>query len=129
MSTISAYKIDEHRRLCLKKDLNEINLWTTMLEDFNTELDHLNIIEKQLIKNSSVSNAIKAMRRKNILNMASICKYEQEIKTEYEYGKGEYNEIRLKYHKQRQQNYFQFLEEIKLFKNQIYKLLKRYGSK
>ncbi|WP_179345000.1 hypothetical protein [Winogradskyella ursingii] len=129
MSTITAYKIDVHRRLCIKKDLYELNLWTTALEDFNTELDHLNMIEKQLIKNSSISIAIKAMRRNNILNMASICKYEQELKTEYEYGKTEYNDQRSKSHEQRQQSYLQFLDEIKTFKNQIYNLLKRYRSK
>ena len=100
-----------------------------MLEDFNTELDHLNIIEKQLIKNSSVSNAIKAMRRKNILIMASICKYEQELKAEYEYGKTEYNDLRLKYHEQSKQKYLSFLKEQNILRNQVYTELKRYNSR
>ena len=129
MSSISAYKIDVHRRLCIKKDVNELNLWMSMLEDFNTVLDHLKTIEKQLIKNSSVSNSIKAFRRKNILMMASICKYEQELKTEYEYGKTEYNDLRSKYHEQRRQNYLYFLNEQSIFKNQVYTQLKRYKSR
>jgi hypothetical protein len=126
LSSIPAYEIDVHRRLCIKKDLSELNLWTTMLEDFNTELDHYSAIEKQLIKNSSVLNAIKAMRRKNILMMASTCKYEQELKTEYEYGKTEYNNMRSKYHEQRRDDYMQLIIEYQRFKSNILNTLKVY---
>ena len=111
MKTISIHKIDAHRRLCISKDLKELELWMHTLESFNDELDHFNSIEKQLIKNSSVSNAIKAMRRKNILMMATLCKYEQELKTEYEYGKMEYDEVRLKYHLLKRENYLKLKVE------------------
>ena len=129
MKTITIHKIDAHRRICISKDLNELELWIQALEIFNEELDHINILEKQLIKTSSISIAIKAMRRKSILMMASLCKYEQELKTEHEYGKTEYNELRLKSHLQRRQNYSSFLKEQNTFKNQIYTQLKKYKSR
>jgi len=129
LSSISEFKIDEHRRLCIKKDLSELNSWTDMLESAITELDHFLIIEKQLIKVTSVSNTIQAMRRKVVLNMASLCKYEQELKTEYEYGKFEYNAIRSKHHEKKRQGYLQLLKELMALKNHIYILLKKYQRK
>nr|WP_321227983.1 hypothetical protein [uncultured Psychroserpens sp.] len=129
MNTISAYKIDVHRRLCIQKDLSELSSWIHTLECFNIELDHHKIIEKQLIKNTSVSGNIQALRRKNILNMASLCKYEQELKKEYEYGKVEYDAVRSKLHNQKRENYLKFIEECNMFKNQFYVLLHKYHSK
>lgn len=126
MSTISAYKIDVHRRLCIKKDLNELNLWTTMLEDFNIELDHFAIIEKQLVKVISVAQNIQAIRRKIVLTMANLCKYEQELKTEYEYGKTEYDATRLKVHEHKRETYLKLVEEHQKFKIQFYTILKKY---
>ncbi|QWX85665.1 hypothetical protein H0I23_04400 [Cellulophaga sp. HaHaR_3_176] len=115
-----------HRRLCIEKDLNEASTWISTLESFNNELDHLSVIEKQLIKNASLSHSILAIRRKNILNMASLCKYEQELKTEYEYGKVEYNAVRSKYHEKKRQNYLELVKEQIVFKNQIYSFLKKF---
>lgn len=129
MSTISAYKINVHRQLCLKKDLDELNSWTNMLETFNTELDHLAIIEKQLIKMISVSLNIQATRRKIVLNMANLCKYEQELKKEFEYGKIEYDESRLKVHDHKRNCYLKLVEEYQLFKIQLYTNLKKYQRK
>ncbi|MBR9846772.1 MAG: hypothetical protein GYB35_12025 [Algicola sp.] len=126
MKTISIHKIDAHRRLCISKDLKELELWMQTLESFNDELDHFNSIEKQLIKNSSISNAIKAMRRKNILMMATLCKYEQELKTEYEYGKTEYDEVRLKCHLLKRHNHVKLKVEYNTFKNKIFNMLKRF---
>ncbi|WP_254073651.1 hypothetical protein [Cellulophaga sp. HaHaR_3_176] len=126
MTSISIYKIDMHRRLCIEKDLNEASTWISTLESFNNELDHLSVIEKQLIKNASLSHSILAIRRKNILNMASLCKYEQELKTEYEYGKVEYNAVRSKYHEKKRQNYLELVKEQIVFKNQIYSFLKKF---
>tara|TARA_R110002049_G_scaffold279223_2_gene458121 strand:+ start:1835 stop:2143 length:309 start_codon:yes stop_codon:yes gene_type:complete len=96
------------------------------LECFNDELDHFSMLEKYLIKNSSISNTIKAIRRKHILMMATLCKYEQELKTEYEYGKTEYNKVRLKLHEQKCENYLQLHQDYHKFKNQIFNILKTY---
>lgn len=96
------------------------------LEHFNEELSYFNALEKQLIKNLTVANNLKAIRRKNILLMAALCKYEQELKTEFEYGKIEYNSNRSKYHEQKRDSYFKLIEEYDLFKKQIYKLLLRF---
>ncbi len=129
MTSNLTYKIDEHRRLCLQKDLKELSFWIHTLEYVNSELNHLSVIEKQLIKVISVSVTIQAIRRKNVLNMASLCKYEQELKTEYEYGKIEYDNLRLKVHEQKRENYLKYLNEYNSFKDQFYLLLKKYQRK
>ncbi|WP_299246974.1 hypothetical protein [uncultured Lacinutrix sp.] len=123
---ITLHKIDLHRRLCIKKDLNEVCYWHNVLEAFNTELDHLSVIEKQLIKNVSVSSTILAMRRKNVMLMASLCKYEQELNRELEYGTTEYDLNRLKVHEQRRDSYVLLIERFNIFKNQFYTLLKKF---
>ncbi|WP_431134616.1 hypothetical protein [Psychroserpens mesophilus] len=129
MNTISIHKIDSHRRLCIQKDLKELSSWISNLEWLNSELDHFKIIEKQLLHNNTMSIAIQAIRRKNILNMANLCKYEQELKVEFEYGKIEYDATRLKFHEHKCENYLKFIEEYNAFKHQFYVLLKKYQRK
>ncbi len=96
------------------------------MECFNSELDHFSVIEKQLIKNTSVSGTIQAIRRKNVLSMANLCKYEQELKTEYEYGKLEYDYSRLKLHEQKRAIYNKLFEDYNAFKNQFYLIVRKY---
>lgn len=129
MDPISSYKINVHRRLCLQKDFNELHSWMTALEAFNSELEQLSVIEKQLIKSLSVSNTMLSIRRKNVLLMASLCKYEQELKTEYEYGKADYDENRLKTHEQKRISYMKFIEECNCFRHQVYSTLRKYHRK
>jgi len=117
------YKVDEHRRLCLYKDLKEVELWLYNLEAINEDLNHFKIIDKQLIKNSSLAIKIKATQRANVLLMASLCKYENEIKTEIEYSKTEYNRVRTKYHMQKRKSYKDYLHSYTQFKNQVYRAL------
>lgn len=126
MSTNTVHKIDTHRRLCILKDLKELELWLQSLEGFNEDLNHFKIIDNQIVKNDLVSKKIKALQRKTVLMIASLCKYEQELKTEYEYGKVEYNTLRLKIHVQRQQNYLLLLKEQQEFKVLIFKHLRRF---
>ncbi|AUC81773.1 hypothetical protein [Lacinutrix sp. Bg11-31] len=123
---VTLHKIDLHRRLCIKKDLNELCSLHNVLEAFNTELDHLSVIEKQLLKNVSVSSAILAMRRKNVMLMACFCKYKQELNTELEYSKTEYDLNRLKVHEQKRESYILLIEDFSAFKNQYYTLLKKF---
>nr|WP_321222527.1 hypothetical protein [uncultured Psychroserpens sp.] len=115
-----------HRRLCIQKDLSELNTWIQVLESINTELDYLSIIEKQLIKIGAITSAIRAFRRKNILVMANLCKYEQELKTEIEYGKIEYDSIRLKSHILKREHYLNLVNEFNGFRNQCYMQLKKF---
>ncbi|MGB1211607.1 MAG: hypothetical protein ACPG41_09295 [Lacinutrix venerupis] len=105
-----------------------MSYWHNTLEAFNIELDYLSIIEKQLLKNVSVSNIITALRRKNVMLMASLCKYEQELLQEIEYGKTEYDLNRLKVHGQKQDSYISLVKDFSLFKNQYYTLLKKFRS-
>ncbi|MDG5491190.1 hypothetical protein [Psychroserpens sp. SPM9] len=100
--------------------------WIHTLESFNTELDHLSVIEKQLVKNTAVLNDIQNIRRKNVLSMANLCKYEQELKTEYEYGQVEYGFNRLKVHEQKREHYLKLIEAYTSFKNQFYLLVRKY---
>ena len=118
--------IENHRRLCILKDIKELELWIYALEHFNEELNHFIVLEKQLLKNIVISNTIKAIRRKNILFTATLCKYEQNLKIEYEYGKVEYDSNRSKYHEQRREEYLKLWKEYYAFKNQIYKQLLRF---
>lgn len=129
MNTALISKIEFHRRQCIKKDLEELELWMCTLESSNDELGHFNHIEKQLIKNVSIANTILLTRRNIILMMANLCKYEQELNTEYEYGKVEYDGVRSKLHKQKRESYFKLIKEYNKFKHQIYVLLKTYRRK
>jgi len=129
VSSIISHKMDEHRRLCIKKDLNELHTWMAAIEAFNSELEQMSQIEKKLIKNTSVSNTILAIRRNNVLIMANLCKYEQELKTEYEYGKVKYDLNRLKIHEQRRANYLKLVTDCNSFRNQFYTIISRYQRK
>lgn len=126
MNTVLSHQLNQQRKLCIQKDLNELNLWINTLEFFNNELDHFSVIEKQLIKKASVSNTIQAIRRKNVLNMAILCKYEQELKTEYQYGKTEYALNRLRFHEQKRISYMKLVDECNTFKNKFYLSLRKY---
>jgi len=129
LNTVLTQKADSHRKQCLKKDLEELELWFYSLESFNDELSYFSSIEKQLIKNKAIANTILSVRRNNILMMASLCKYEQELKSEYEYGKIEYDDVRSKLHKQKRDGYFQLIKESNKFKHQFYVILKSYHRK
>ena len=129
MDSILLHRIDNHRRLCIEKDLKELNLWLYTLEQFNNKLDGFSILEKQLIQNPSVSNKVKALRRKNVLIMGMFCKYNQELKNEYEYGKVEYNTSRAKLHEKKREEYKLLLQECTRFESQFYKLLMRFKLK
>lgn len=119
-------KIEVHRKLCIKKDLDELNVWLGNLEQFNHELDQWHIIEQQLIKNRSIASTIQALRRKNVLNMASFCKYEKQLHTEFEYGSTIYDINRSKMHDRKREHYVQLIGEFSSFKNHMLKVLQNY---
>ena len=129
MSAALTHKLDLQRRLFIKKDLEELGLWLNTLESFNHEIDSFSVIEKQLMRNHSIVKLIQGLRRNNVLCMAMLCKYNQELKNEYEYGKTEYDLPRAKIHKKKREQYLQFVQEFNNFKNHFYKLLMRFQRK
>tara|TARA_R100000935_G_scaffold15425_2_gene30824 strand:- start:44840 stop:45148 length:309 start_codon:yes stop_codon:yes gene_type:complete len=92
----------------------------------NTEIDYLKIIGQQLIKDQNAEAMLQGLRRKNTLLLAMLCKYEQELKTEYEYGKREYNVSRAKEHEKKRGVHIAFIQEFTQFKKGIYQKLSKY---
>lgn len=120
------YLVNSHRRLSIKKDLIELSHWIDMLTNNNTEIGYLKLIGKQLIKEYSVEANLQGLRRKNILLMGVLCKYEQELRIEYEYGKREYNVTRAKEHEKKRDAHSAFTQEFTQFKKGIYQKLSKY---
>jgi len=124
-----SYKTDAHRRLCIKKDLIELSQWIDTLSHINDEISSLKLIEKQFLKDSILEIKLQGLRRKNTLIMGLLCKYEQELKTEYEYGKQEYNVTRAKAHEKKRDVHAAFIEEFTLLKKGIYSKLLKYQTR
>lgn len=103
--------------------------WVAVLEAFNTDLDCFSVLEKQLIHNTVTANLIKSVRRKNVLHLAALCKYEQELKNEYEFGDGEYDASRSKRHDKNRMQYQAFVNECEALKKHVYQNLMRYQRK
>lgn len=120
------YKTDAHRRLCIKKDLIELSHWIDTLSTINVEIGYLKLIENQLLKDHSIEVNLQGLRRKNTLLMGMLCKYEQELKTEYEYGKKEYNVTRAKEHEKKRDAHAAFIQEFTQLKKGIYHKLSKY---
>ncbi|WP_339847169.1 MULTISPECIES: hypothetical protein [unclassified Dokdonia] len=126
MDTILSHKIDAYRRLFIEKDLIELSQWIDAIESINLEIDYLQLIEKRLIKNSTLSAMLQGFRRKNTLVMASLCKYEQELKREYEYSERTYDVVRAKEHEGRRDLYSNLMIEFKQLRKVIYIALSKY---
>ncbi|QHI39303.1 hypothetical protein IMCC3317_47130 [Kordia antarctica] len=114
------HKIDAHRRLCIQKDLIELNLWTEAFENIHVELNHLGTIQKQLLRIGSIEMSIIGLRRKNTLLMGAFCKYEQELKRELEYGDREYDTKRAMIHEKERNQYANLYKEFSQLKTIIY---------
>lgn len=124
MNNVSlAYKVNTHRRLCIRKDAIELNQWIDMLENINTELDAIIRIEKKFLNNHTIVSNIKGLRRTNTLNMGTLCQYEQQLKKEYEYGTREYDVTRAKEHEKRREVYLQSLQDFQKLKLRLYQQL------
>jgi len=120
------YIIDAHRKLCIKKDLIELSQWIDSLSTLNTELEQLKLIEKQLLKNSTIEANLLGLRRKNTLVMGMLCKYGQELNTEFEYGEIEYDVLRAKEHEKKRDIYTVLGQEFIQLKKSIYHDLLKY---
>lgn len=120
------YKIETSRKLCIKKDCIELSQWIDSLSMINSELDQLKVIEKQLLKMSTIEVNLQGLRRKNTLIMATLCKYDQELRTEYEYGKREYDSVRANEHEKKRETLSNLLKEFNALKRTIYTSLTKY---
>ena len=126
MATELTYKIDAQRKLCIKKDLIELCQWIDSLSEINNELTQLKLIEKQLLKNGTIEITLLGVRRKNTLVMATLCKYEQELNSEYKYGKSAYNVTRAKEHERKRDVYTALMQDFHQLKKTIYQVLITY---
>ena len=126
METELPYKTDAQRRLCIKKDLIELSQWIDVLSNVNTEIGYLKLIGNQLLKDYNTEMNLQGLRRKNTLLMGMLCKYEQELNTEYEYGKKEYNVTRAKEHEKKRDAHIAFIQEFTQLKKGIYHKLSKY---
>ncbi|MCR8668737.1 hypothetical protein NO995_13675 [Aestuariibaculum sp. M13] len=122
-------EFEAKRRLLLQKDFLELQQWMDTVEYIHEELNVFGMIEKQLIIKTAIASNIQALRRKNTLVLSNLCKYEQQLKNELEYGKNDYDHIRSKDH-ERQQAFFKnhILDYRKLKKN-IYILMLQFKRK
>jgi hypothetical protein len=121
-----SYREDIHRRLCIKKDLIELTQWIDTLTVLNDELSQLKLIEKQLLKDRDIESALMGIRRKNTLIMGTLCKYEQELDNEYEFGKRIYDVTRAKEHEKKRVIYTELMQDFYQLRKAIYRLLTAY---
>ena len=126
VNTHMHYKADENRRLFIKKDIIEISLWTDDLEYKNTEINSFSILNRQLIKSERLQNTIQDFRRRNTLIMGNICKYEQHLRQELEFGTIEYDLNRAKLHEKRRAEYVNLDKEYRALKTDIFNLLSKF---
>ncbi len=100
--------------------------WIDTLSSINVELGYLILIDKQLIKDNSITVDLQGLRRKNTLLMGTLCRYEQELNTEYEFGKKEYNVTRAKEHEKKRDVNSAFIQEFTQLKKRMYIKLSKY---
>ncbi|WP_159023262.1 hypothetical protein [Formosa sp. L2A11] len=129
INTHMHYKVDENRRLFIKKDILEILQWTDDLEYKNTEINTFSILNRQLLMSEKIQKSIQDFRRRNTLSMGELCKYEQHLRQELEFGKNEYNISRAKLHEKRRVEYIALTKEYRALKTDIYNELTQYTRK
>jgi|TARA_B100001079_G_scaffold271136_1_gene287529 hypothetical protein len=112
-----------YRELCIKKDLREVAMWELFLEDINEDLGSLLKLEKLMINDARLAGTLQGMRREVILCTAGLCKFEQELKKELEYGKSEYGDQHINLYERHRMRYLRIVEKHHLLKKSIYKRL------
>lgn len=110
-----------YRQLCLRKDLREAELWGATLEMINEEIGYLLLTEKKLVNSNEIGFKIQEIRRKIILCSATLCKYEQALKNEFEYGKSRYDEANISLHERHRNRYLSLIQYYQQLKTSLYK--------
>lgn len=126
MDLILSHKINIYRRLSIRKDIIELSQWIDTIEDINIDIDHLKILENQLIKNKSLAANLFGLRRKNTLIMGVLCKYDLELKKEFEWSKREYDVTRAKEHEKKRDQYTELIQEYRAIKTTVFTQLMNY---
>ncbi|MCL6220262.1 hypothetical protein [Zunongwangia pacifica] len=116
-------QVYSYRELCIKKDLREVAMWELFLEDINEELGDLLKLEKRMINDLRLANTLQGMRREVILCTAGLCRFEQELKKELEYGKNEYGDQHINLYEKHRMRYLRIFEKYLLLKKSIHKRL------
>ncbi|WP_435133605.1 hypothetical protein [Formosa sp. A9] len=128
-SNYTSREFEAKRRLLLQKDFLELQQWMDTVEYIHEELNIFGIIEKQLIINTAVASNIQALRRENTLVLSNLCRYEQQLKNELEYGKNDYNHIRSKDHERQQAFFKNHISDYRKLKKSVYNLMLRFIRK
>ncbi|MDN3593506.1 hypothetical protein [Zunongwangia endophytica] len=110
-----------YRELCIKKDLREIAMWELFLEEINDELGDLLKLEKGILNDLRLAGNLQGMRREVILCTAGLCKFEQELKKELEYGKNEYGDQHINLYEMHRKRYLRISEKYFLLKKDMLK--------
>ena len=120
------FKADKTRRLFIKKDILEMSQWIDDLEFKNTEINAFSLLNRQLVKSEKIQKLIVDFRRRNTLIMGVLCKYEQNLRQELEFGKNEYDINRAKLHEKKRVEYLILVKEYRALKTEIYRHLTHY---
>ncbi|MDW5288491.1 hypothetical protein [Formosa sp. PL04] len=129
VNTHMQFKVDENRRLFIKKDILEISQWTDDLEYKNTEINEFSVLNRQLVKSERIQSLIQDFRRRNTLAMGVLCRYDQSLRQELEFGKNEYDIQRAKLHEKKRVEYLTLIKEYRALKTDIYQHLTQFQRK
>lgn len=98
-------------------------MWELFLEDINEELGDLLKLEKLMINDLKLAGNLQGMRREVILCTAGLCKFEQDLKKELEYGKSEYGDQHINLYERHRRRYLRIFEKYLLLKKSVHKRL------
>lgn len=99
------------------------------IEYIHRELNELSLLEKQLLKKTAMTLKIQGLRRNSTLLMSVLCKYEQLIKNEIEYGKNDYDIQRSREHEKQRGFFLVLIKEYRGLKKEIYGILLKFKIK
>ena len=126
MKTELFYAEEEHRILCIEKDILELLGWIDALTHINEDISYFKLFENQLIKDIGLTNQLISFRRKNTLLLGNYCTYEKVLKQELAYGKNVYNKARARVHEKKRDEFLQLLQDFTTLKNTVYKQLVKF---
>ncbi|MDR6300980.1 hypothetical protein [Mesonia maritima] len=120
-------KINETKSFFIKKDLLELQHWLTKLEENHQELDYVQVIHQQIIQDTETAYSLQQERRKNTLALASLCKYEQQLKKVLEYSYEVYDLDLAHQHEKKRVEFINTDKSFFAFKISFYKKLSKYN--
>lgn len=125
----TSFQNELNRKLFIKKDILEVRQWIQSLEDNNLLLSHFLNLEKQLIQQPTIAAGIITFRSKNTLTIGQMCKYELELKQEFDNGSATYDQQRALLHEKKRSLFKDLNKEQSQLSNKVFEkllLLKRF---